>query len=82
MIETNLDALEAFRETEEQNFVILKDKPNIQFYFIRIHINVKREPFNISIKLLTKYLIKRSNLFYHIAWAELTLHALPICTFW
>lgn len=62
MIKTDLDAFESFRETKEQNFVTLKDKPNIQlnFYFIRIQINVKTGPFFISIELLTKYLIKIS----------------------
>lgn len=30
MIKTDLDTFEAFRETNEQNFLILKDKPNIQ----------------------------------------------------
>lgn len=63
MLKTDLDAFEAFKETKEQSFVILKGKTNIQLNFIRIQINVKKEPFNISIELLTKYLIQRSNLF-------------------
>lgn len=80
MIKTDLDAFEIFRETKEQSFVILKGKPNIQLKFIRIRRNVKREPFNASIELL-KYLIKRSDLFYHIAWREITLYACPYLHF-
>lgn len=51
MVKSYLNAFEAFKETKKWNFVILKDKSktHLNIYFIRIQMNVKTEPFNISI---------------------------------